>query len=234
MEEGWPLPFPFPWSIPPSATLSRAELLTKVARTSHLQAASTAFVDTVETEARNFRNKFGVPLPPIANVELHLIEGIAEVVLPIDGKPVKTLAVIYPPEFLFILDVGLDCRVGGMVTWEPVGHGDPGFPEKKKIALRSIAGNSQSHLIFPRFAGSLIIGVRDGTPENEVRQGLTKHGIQDIEFYDFFATGNCRPFEEPTICAELESSFTFVKYAESNSIQRLIDFSPGWFAKRLV
>jgi hypothetical protein len=67
-----------------------------------------------------------------------------------------------------------------------------------------------------------------------VRQGLTKHGIQDIEFHGFFATGNCRPFEEPTICTELESSLAFVKYAGSNGIQRLIDFSPGWFAKRLV
>lgn len=118
--------------------------------------------------------------------------------------------------------------------WQPAGYGDPLFPEQRPLMLRSILGTTPGNLIFPRFAGELIIGIREGTSENEAREGLSKHGIQDVEFHQFFATGKCRPFEEPTICKQIESSLGFVKYAESNLLQRLIDFKPGWFAKRLI
>lgn len=43
-----------------------------------------------------------------------------------DKSMTGELMVIYPPEFLFVLDVGLEHLVGGTVLWQPSGYGDPG------------------------------------------------------------------------------------------------------------
>ncbi|RXG84821.1 hypothetical protein EAS61_37800 [Bradyrhizobium zhanjiangense] len=160
---------------------------------------------------------------------MYLIEGISTVAYPKD-----TLAVIYAPEFLFVIDVGLECSIGGSVAWASVGYGDPGFPEKRSIALRSIRGRTQANIIFPKIAGSLMIGLREGASEDEVRKAFAECELKNVHVDSFFATADCRPFEEPTICRHLESSLPFVKYAESNAVQRLVDFSPGWVAKRLA
>lgn len=231
MAEGLPLPWPFPWSVPPAS--SRMDLMAKSALSASTTAAA-PFVDSVEAQARALRDSFGAPLPAVSHRELYVIEAVSEVDPPGSATGAKALAVIYPPEFLFVLDVGLECKVGGTVAWDPVGYGDPGFPEKKRIELRSIRGSTQGDLIFPKIAGSFMIGIREGASESEVREGLTEQGIRDIEFHTFFATGSCRPFEEKTICTKLEASLPFVKYAESNGIVRLVDFSPGWSAKRLL
>lgn len=196
--------------------------------------ATEPFVDLVEAQARELRDSFGKPLPPVLNRALYVIEAISEVVLPGSTTAEKTFAVIYPPEFLFVLDVGLECKVGGTIDWNPVAYGDPGFPEKKRVGLRSVRGSTQGDLIFPKIAGSLMIGIREGALETEVREGLTQHGIRDVEFHTFFATGSCCPFEERSVCIDLEASLPFVKYSESSGVVRLIDFSPGWSAKRLL
>ncbi|TPI13120.1 hypothetical protein FJW06_15615 [Mesorhizobium sp. B4-1-3] len=156
--------------------------------------------------------------------------------MPSSGFAVTTskLAVIYPPEFLFVLDVGLDCLVGGSVFWNPIGYGDPGFPEKNEIALRSIRKRTEPDLIFPSIAGSLMMGLKEGTPDGEVKDGLIDNGLQDVMLFGTFATANCKPFQEPTICRDLEAALPFLKYAEQNTLRRIIDFAPGWVAKRLV
>lgn len=228
-EEGWPLPWPFPWALPPTGVTSSRGA--KIANSLLDPAAETgtSVFDIVFEEASRLRASFCVALPPARSRELYLIEGISTVTY-----PKETLAVIYPPEFLFVIDVGLDCFVGGSVTWSPVGYGDPGFPEKRSIALRSIRSRTQANLIFPQIAGSLIIGLREGVPEDEIKKAFDAFELKNVQLESFFATANCRPFEEPTICQHLESSLSFVKYAEPNGLQRLIDFSPGWFAKRLA
>ena len=229
--DGWPLPWPFPWSLPtPAASSSRSENLALSDGEARFAGAAPGLVESVMAEAAQLRARFGAVLPPVKSVELYLIEGLSEVT---SSTGAKTLAVIFPPEFLVVLDVGLDCLVGGSVSWIAVGYGDPLFPEKRPIDLRSVTGRTQANIIFPKVAGSLIIGLREGAPQGEVKAGLAGQGLQDVTIYDFFATASCRPFEEPTICRKLEASLPFVKYAEPNGVQRLIDFSPGWAAKRL-
>src|SRR6185437_8035680 len=97
----------------------------------------------------------------------------------------------------------LDWLIGASVSWIPVGYGDPLFPEKRPIALRSLAGCTQAHIIFPNLAANLIVGLRKEVAESEVRAELAAHNLQEVKVYDFFATANCRPFEEPAICREL-------------------------------
>jgi hypothetical protein len=233
MEEGWPLPWPFPTLVPTISASSRGgNLAWSITDVAFVEGASQV-IDNITTEAAQLREKFGAKLPPVKSVELYLIEGLSEVTI-VSNKPAKTMAVIYPPEFFYVLDVGLSCMIGGSVTWTPVGFGDPAFPEKRPVILRSVTGRSQASIIFPKIAGSVIVGLREGASEDEVTRGLTAYGLQEVKVYGFFATATCRPFEEPDICREMEAKFPFVKYAEPNALQRLIDFSPGWIAKRLV
>lgn len=191
-----------------------------------------SFGDTVRVEAERLRSKFGEKLPAASSSELYLIQGVGYD--PFAPKSDPRLAVIYPPEFLFVLDVGLRCLVGGSVVWMPVGFGDPGFPGKNKIDLRSIAKRTEGNLIFPYVAGSIMIGIKEGTSGSEIDKEFSKYGLQDISKPDTFMTANCVPFEESSICEELEKNVPFVKYAEPNRIVRLIDFSPGWTVKRLL
>src|SRR6476661_8405493 len=170
-DDGWPLPWPFPTSIPTTSVSSRGEHLAFSATDTSLAEGSPDIIENIEIEAEQFRKKFGSTLPSVKSIELYLIEGLSEITVP--NKADNTLAVIYPPEFFYVLDVGLSCFIGGSVTWTPVGYGDPLFPEKRPILLRSVVGRTQANIIFP-------------------------------------------------------------KYAEQNGVQRLIDFSPGWIAKRLL
>ncbi|PDT21896.1 hypothetical protein CO674_19860 [Rhizobium hidalgonense] len=165
--------------------------------------------------------------------ELYLVQGVSEVKNSPD-KSMPPFAVIYPPEFLFVLDVGLDCLVGGSVLWKNAYLGDPGFPEKNGIGLRSIRTRTPSALIFPKIAGELIIGLKEGTDLAEAKTAFNDFGLRNISIPGTFVTATCLPFQEPSVCRELEAQFEFVKYAEMNGVVRLIDFAPGWTVKRLM
>jgi hypothetical protein len=198
-------------------------------------ATANSHVDVVVRQAEALCAKFGDKLPPAKAIELYLIEGIADVTLPAQAAAKgQAQAVIYPPEFLFVVDVGLEALVGGNVFWQPTYLGDPDFPENRDIHLRSVRGRDPANLIFPKIAGSLMIGVQDGTPSDAVENELKKHGLQDIKINGTFVTANCSPFREAAICAKLEREIGFIKYAEANGVVRIVDFSPGWFAKRLI
>lgn len=231
MSDGIPLPWPFPWSIQPN--LAAFSVSTSAASQARYQAAPLSDADpavAVWEEASKLLSEFGGVLPEIKTVELYLIRALAE----IQTGQAKELAVIYPPEFLYVLDVGTESLVGGFFTWKNVYFGDPVFPAKQTPEIRSIASRDSGQLIFPKVPGEIMLGVVEGTPHDEVVKVLTAKGIKDIEFFDFFLTARCQPFGEHGICAELESTVPFVRYAQPNRIVRLIDFSPGWHVTRLT
>jgi hypothetical protein len=169
-------------------------------------------------------------LPATKTFELYLIRALAEI--NIDG--IDQLAVIYPPEFLFLLDAGLESLVGVSVPWENVVRGDPTFPDFGRASLYSVASRGIGDLIFPMIPGSIIIGIKDGTSEEQVKRELTAAGLKDVEVFGFFAAARCKPFEERSVGAKLEATVSFVKYAGPNRLVRLIDFDPGWTADRLI
>lgn len=241
MPEGLPLPWPFPWFVPIASTTSaasRSGLPSNSSKRSlaHLDVGP-PFLEQVYLKADELSKMFGQALPVVKSAELYLVEGLADVAIAENTSPVVSksgLAVIYPPEFLFVVDVGLPHLIGGSVLWQPVGYGDPGFPEKNEIALRSIRSRSSGHLIFPKIAGSLMIGVKEDADLATVEKELLGFGLRNVDAASSFITADCAPFQEDPICRQLEGQFDFIKYAEVNGVVRLIDFSPGWFVKRLL
>ena len=238
MTDGMPLPWPFPGSLPnPVSSLSSV-------RTMGLSGGETApvstvhdqpFTDAVMEEAQKLAQKFGKSLPQAKSVEIYLIQALSEPSIQPMAAGNDGFVVIFPPEFLFVLDLGLEHRVGGSVIWEAPGqYGDPKFPWKKTIAVRSVRELTYRGLVYPAIAGSLMIGIVEGAAFPDVVQKLTDFGLQDIQGSGFFATASCAPFEEATICRNLEAKFDFVKYAEMNSVVRINDFSPGWSLVRLA
>ncbi|HYD05911.1 MAG TPA: hypothetical protein VEC60_09300 [Reyranella sp.] len=170
---------------------------------------------------------FGSALPPTRGFELYLVRALCDQE---DG----TRAVIYQTEFLFILDVGLESLVGVTVPWKAVGYGDPTFPDFAKAALRSVRSRAPAELVFPGIAGKIIVGVKQGTPPDEIRRGLEAHGLKDVTMSPSTVTARCLPFRERAVCTGLERALSFVKYAQPNHVIRLVDFQPGWTADRLA
>jgi hypothetical protein len=174
---------------------------------------------------------FKMEFPPEKSFELYLIRGLNTI--KIKGK--DHTVVVFPPEFMFVLDVGFKSLVGISVYWQSpqFGYGDPTFPDFSKADLRSILSRTERHLIYPIIAGEIIIGIRDNTPKDRIVDALTNAQLQNVEIFDNFVTAKCCPFHERAICAKLEADLPFVKYAEPSSVVRLIDIGPGWSAQRL-
>ncbi|MHC2295836.1 hypothetical protein [Rhizobium mongolense] len=239
MSDGMPLPWPFPWSFPnPASSLSsiRTSALIALEIEPGKNASDQPFISAVQEAAAKLSEKFSTPLPVVKAAELYLIQALGEPIASPMAASKDGPLVVFPPEFLFVLDVGLEHLVGGSVIWETAlpGYGDPEFPWKKEIALRSVRERTYRGLVYPAIAGSLMIGLVDGTDLSQIQQKLTDFGLQDVAGFGFFATANCAPFEEASICKKLENEFDFVKYAEMNNVVRIIDFSPGWSLTRLI
>lgn len=228
MGEGLPLPWPFPWSVPPvsgarSLALNGAANVDARAKPLDTREACKSLADEA-------MGAFGSAFPNTFAFELYLIRALSD----IDPGPGQDVAVIYPPEFLFVLDAGLESLCGVSVIWRTRYHGDASFPDFGAAALRSVKSRSARDLIYPRVAGQIIIGIKSCPPEDEMRTRLEAAGLQNVEFFGFFATARCQPFWEDTTCADLEAKIDFIKYAEPDGINRLIDFSPGWEVLRLT
>ncbi|RUW26857.1 hypothetical protein EN858_30240 [Mesorhizobium sp. M4B.F.Ca.ET.215.01.1.1] len=153
---------------------------------------------------------------------MYLVQGVS-------GKDV-----IFPPEFIFLLDVGLDAAVGVSVYWQAHGRGDPDFPDFSAATLRSVLNRSSTGIIFPKIAGELMIVVKTGYKDSDVKAGLEAEGLKNVQGSDFFWTGNCQPFIEQSLCKKLEADLPFVKSAEQNGVARIVDFGPGWSCVRLA
>ena len=231
MAEGMPLPWPFPWSLrPEAARMSATTSAVGQARFRSEPPSGVEAAEAVREIAEKLLAEFGASLPRTRSAELYLIRALSEA--SIDNQDV--LAVIYPPEFLFVLDVGTESLVGGFFTWNNVYLGDPVFPAKQLPVIRSITSRDSGQLIFPKVPGQILLGVVDGTSPEKVVEVLSAKGLRDIEFFDFFLTARCEPFRENGICADLEASVPFIRYAQPDRVVRLVDFSPGWRVTRLL
>ncbi|WP_244597351.1 hypothetical protein [Rhizobium hidalgonense] len=231
MSDGTNLPWPFPWFTPSPVTDVASARSVPSAGMEASQPFNTSVLEAAEALSR----KFGKNLPSAISAELYLIQALSEVATrPMSGAENNT-AVIYPPEFLFTFDVGLEHLVGGSIIWEALGKfGDADFPWKKPVTLRSIREKTYRGLVYPGVAGSIMIGLVDDVDFSQVRQELSDFGLQDLDGSGTFLTAACTPFEEASVCRKLESDFEYVKYAEMNNIVRVNDFSPGWSLTRLV
>lgn len=211
--------------IPPSFT--RADL--ERGRMAELKDTKSV-VERCRAIASDALRPYRIDLPPNDALELYLVLALSEITT--GGR--KTMTVPFPPEFLFILDAGFESLIGVSVFWSPSGYGDPTFPDFSTAKLRSVRSRAPRQLIFPDIPGSLIIGIKPGMPIEEVKQRLEEAGLRQIDVFDYFATASCQPFNELSICSHIETSFAFIKYAAPNSVQRLIDFSPGWSVQHLI
>lgn len=80
--------------------------------------------------------------------------------------------VIYVPEFLYVLDVGLPAMCGARVLWRANGEGDPTFPDFTQIGFVSVASLDRRDILHAPRTGSLLATVAEGVPEPAVRTAL--------------------------------------------------------------
>jgi len=189
----------------------------------------------VETKLRDLVQSIlptGQVLPAFKSLSLHLIRGLNTI--SING--VDTVVVAFPPEFLYVADVGYPALIGVILHWTPtrVGFGDPTFPDFAGATIRSVPNANESALIFPDVIGQLIIGIDPSADPAAVKQGLQNEGLWDVDLFGTFATARCTPFQERPICKALLGKLSFVRNAEPNHVVRLIDISPGWRVERLA
>jgi hypothetical protein len=221
--------FPWPWRV--VSTLS--------AQTS-LAASASSDAEPLESIEDRCRQQVQAilgteVLPPTQHFELYLIRGITQIIL--EHSPPKK-AVAFPPEFLFVLDVGYDALVGVSVPWNStvpgIGNslGDASFPDLSQATLRSIPARTPAKLIYPDVTGELMLGIApDVTPE-EARRKLSQAGLKSIEITGATATARCKPFRERPVCALLQEQFgSVVRYASPNHVVRLVDLP--WTVIRL-
>lgn len=170
-------------------------------------------------------------LPPTRSVELHHIRGVSNPKA-LGGEDVDR--VIFPPEWLYVLDVGLPARAGILLHMNVVGLGDPSFPDFSTYSLRSIVGGEARHLVYPAIAGDLLVAVKPGTPSDLVKTEFAAYAssIANIsaDLYELKVT----PFHEPALARDIEAKFSFVRYAQTNFVLRRVDFAPGWLVDRVL
>lgn len=194
--------------------------------------------ELVHNKATNMAAEFGAKLNPTGSTQLYLIQAVADA---IDSSGAKTTVVIYPPEFLFVLDVGQKSLLGGVFFWEPRYLGDPDFPEDSGLELRSISSADPTNLLYPLVAGRLLIGIRSGVSDSDAKaalEGLTTSegpALRNVKVSGLYATADCAPCRENATGALVETRLPQeVKYATGNKVVRVGEFSPGWALKRLV
>jgi len=172
----------------------------------------------------------GEALPATKSFSLYLLRCLIEGT--VSGK--ATLGVAFPPEFLFILDVGYEALVGVSFLWSAVLSGDPTFPDESRAAIRSIPALDEGSLLYPNIAGSLIVKIADGVPQNQIVNDFESRGLWDLTFSGSTCFVHCPGFRERFMCSRLSAEFSYVKWAEPDRLVRLIDIVPGWSIVRLV
>ncbi|KFG90320.1 hypothetical protein BV98_001522 [Sphingobium herbicidovorans NBRC 16415] len=172
----------------------------------------------------------GAPALQVRSLELHLVRAFNTADL---GSGPETV-VVGEPEFLYVADVGLAARAGLLLAWaNGIGAGVPTFPEFANAKLRTIVDTQPRNLIFPLIAGEWIGSIRAGTDPQAAKAAIEGLAAYDVTISGTFVEGKCHPFMEAEICAQLEAGLDFLRYAEPNRVVRLVDFSPGWDARRL-
>lgn len=166
----------------------------------------------------------------VRGLELHLIEGLNTV----DVGQGPTVVVAFPPEWLFVADVGLAARAGVSVLWQAgQAFGDPDFPDFGRARFRSVSGAGPASLIYPAVAGELVLTVDPTSVPPAADPAWTRAGFRDVRITGSFGEARCLPYREADAC-RAAMGLPGVRSAEPNRVVRLIDISPGWKVTRIV
>jgi hypothetical protein len=176
------------------------------------------------------------PLPDTKAFSVFLIRGIVERrVSNAEAEPI----VAFPPEFLFLFDLGYESLAAVDVSWDPrisghiYGYGDARFPDLSNARTLSIKEESRTALLYPCIAGELVVGLVNGITALAAKQALESHGVKDVQISETIATARCSPFFERKTCAMLEREIpAVVRYAEPNRVVRLVDLP--WSVVRIA
>jgi len=221
--------FPWPWTV--VSTMSAQSSLAASPR------ADAEPLESIEGRCRERAQALlgSEILPPTQHFELYLIRGIAQITP--EHSPSKKV-VAFPPEFLFVLDVGYDSLVGVSISWNSavpgIGHtlGDANFPDLSQATLRSIPARTSAKLIYPDVTGELMIGLAPDVAPEDARRKLSQAGLTSIDIAGTTATAKCKPFRERPVCTQLQQQFSsVVRYASPNHVVRLVDLP--WTVIRL-
>lgn len=158
------------------------------------------------------------PFSGINSISLYYIAGVGDI---------SNEQVIFEPEFLYVVDLGLTYCAGIVLPYKVKNLGDPSFPDFSLYELRSIIGKTDKELIFPAVAGELLVTVKSGTSQSDVIRELSNFARSVVQISETFYKLEVKPFDEPKAIKNIET-ISFVRYAELNGIIRLIDFEPGW------
>jgi hypothetical protein len=213
--------FPWPWR-------ATSTLLGQANRQRELLADSPE-IDSTPARCREVLASVvgGSALPDTKAFSVFLIRGIVERrVSNTEAEPI----VAFPPEFLFVFDLGYENLAAVDVSWDPrifgkiSGYGDARFPDLSHARTLSIKEVSRSALLYPCIAGELIVGLVEGITPLAAKEALEAHGVKDIQISETRAIARCPPFFERKTCATLEREIPgVVRYAEPNRVVRLID-----------
>jgi len=201
-----------------------------VLRTRLMELKSLKLAGTPEAQVRALcqaKLPTGETLPPTKSLEVYHIRGI-------DGTSVP-----YSPVFAYLLDVGWNALPTVHIQYKVIGTGAPDFPNFSNSAILTTASRQSNDIIFPAVAGDIIFGVRPGTTMDQVNSALGKL-VDSIKLWapdpvngDSY-TGHVNAFREALVCQSVKSAAAFVRFAELNHLQRLIDFKPGWRVDRVA
>jgi len=167
----------------------------------------------------------GTKLPPTRSLMLYYIAAV-------DGT-----AVAYLPTFLYVLDVGLPRLAAAALPYVLSGLGDPTFPDFTSAAIFSAKSTDRLDLLFPAAANVLLIEFSTATTLAEAKRALAPYGTVD----EFRPSGNAfrltitlRVFDESNVAAEIKAAVRNVRFAEPDTLMRIIDFQPGWHLVQLM
>ena len=171
----------------------------------------------------------GQILPPTKSFEVYYIECIVLQTVPLGEREV----VAFPPEFMYLLDVGFESMVGITISFRSAVYGDPSFPDFSSAALRSIRSRTPDELLCPDVTGEIIIHARSGVSDSALRASIGVAVALDPGNGPSY-TAKCSPFRERTVCRDLMDTLSeVVSFAEPVRVVRLIDVIPGWQVDRV-
>jgi len=177
-------------------------------------------------------------LPPVNTVELYYIRQV-------NGQTPDGRGIVYyfVPEIAYLIDVGyprlamvvLPYEVPTVQTgpgeYSTIGRGDAEFPDFSKAVLFSCAGRKRDEILFPAKARELIVAVKDGATEPEVRKALEPY-TESLERQGSYYLATVHAFREAEIASRIESEVELVRYAELNIVLR--NSSAPWFVDRVL
>lgn len=171
----------------------------------------------------------GETLPATKSIELYHVRCLVQGET--NGETIY--GVYFVPEFLYVLDLGMEALAGVSIGSPRVLQGDPFFPNFENAQLRSISSRDPNSLIFPNVAGQLIIHVVDGADPDQVKNALAQY-VVSVEGSGPTYTAQCFPFKEGSIAKAIRSDVELVEWVEPVGILRIIDLIPGWHVDRVI